>query len=116
MFSFFKNICVERTRKCCSSKFEFGPECEPCLVGENNRVCSGRGECNGAGDRAGVGNCVCQPGATGQSCDLCQEDHFMHADENCQVCSPHCKVKYKRYTKYLFEATREIWKKNFKHF
>jgi len=86
-------LCVEKLKVCCADGY-YGAECKPCSkVGNNGKLCSGRGKCKGSGTRKGNGQCQCDKGFGGQTCDQCAQGYFQAAadsDNNVQelACKP----------------------------
>ena len=99
-FRFYPEICVKASKACCESETQFGKDCKECPLGVNKEICSGRGKCNGAGDRQGKGGCKCDLGYKGNLCDKCDSDKYFMENEasetlkpSCQRCHSGCKVK-----------------------
>jgi len=99
-FSFFKQFCVEKSKACCEDENAFGKDCTPCPTNVNQEICSGRGTCEGAGDRKGKGGCKCNSGYKGKNCDKCSSEYFLEAEITmtekplCTRCMHKCKVFY----------------------
>ena len=96
--SFFKEFCVEKSKSCCEDKNSFGKDCQACPTNVNQEVCSGRGTCEGAGDRKGKGGCKCNHGYFGKHCDECSSEYFLEKEVSmtekplCTKCLHKCKV------------------------
>lgn len=94
---FHTEICVNLSKSCCLDKDSFGKDCKSCPMGFNLETCSGRGKCEGAGDRKGKGSCKCDHGYTGDHCDKCAEEYFMEKEismtekPSCERCLHKCK-------------------------
>ena len=110
-------LCVEKLKVCCADGY-YGAECKPCSkVGNNGKLCSGRGKCKGSGTRKGNGQCQCDKGfgsahllqvhiqsahkEKSKKCTLCSDmfstsellrNHHSHAHDmsklfHCSICS-----------------------------
>lgn len=80
-------LCTENLKLCCLEN-HYGPNCTPC-AGYPDRVCSNNGKCKGSGTRKGNGQCSCNIGYEGESCDTCAQSYFeSYKDENKLLCSP----------------------------
>lgn len=94
---FFKQFCVEKSKACCEDENAFGKDCTPCPTNVNQEICSGRGTCEGAGDRKGKGGCKCNSGYKGKNCDKCSSEYFLEAEITmtekplCTRCMHKCK-------------------------
>jgi len=94
---FFKKFCVEKSKACCKDENSFGKECTPCPTNVNQEICSGRGTCEGAGDRKGKGGCKCNVGYKGKNCDKCASEYFLEQEVTmtekplCTRCKHKCK-------------------------
>ncbi|CAG5087212.1 Oidioi.mRNA.OKI2018_I69.PAR.g11484.t1.cds [Oikopleura dioica] len=94
---FFKEFCVEKSKSCCEDKNSFGKDCQACPTNVNQEVCSGRGTCEGAGDRKGKGGCKCNHGYSGKHCDECSSEYFLEKEVSmtekplCTKCLHKCK-------------------------
>lgn len=75
-------LCINSAAVCCPSD-HYGPECLPCSD------CGDHGRCAGAGTRKGNGQCHCDRGYAGHTCDTCASSHYesFHQDE-LFLCSP----------------------------
>lgn len=79
-------FCVEKLKFCCPDK-HFGKECTPC-PGFPDNVCSNNGKCKGSGTRKGNGQCSCDIGYKGDTCESCADNYFeSYKDENKLMCS-----------------------------
>lgn len=45
-------------------------------------MCGGLGRCEGEGTRLGDGECVCDPGYSGQLCQSCADGYFREKSSN----------------------------------
>ncbi|XP_077971172.1 cysteine-rich with EGF-like domain protein 2 isoform X2 [Styela clava] len=91
----FDYLCVEEAQVCCPDD-TFGADCEDCPKGTSDKVCFGRGKCEGAGDREGSGKCVCDDGYSGEFCSDCGDQHFETFRNDtytmCALCHNSCKT------------------------
>ncbi|CAG4987181.1 unnamed protein product [Parnassius apollo] len=85
----FAWLCVSTLHYCCP-KNHYGMTCAPCPKDENNKICGGRGECNGDGTRQGNGTCICNRGFSGQFCESCAENFYSIDKEYCKPCHKAC--------------------------
>lgn len=81
-------LCIENLQHCCPAN-HFGDACTPCLRDKNNRVCGGKGQCDGDGTRTGNGTCICNKGYSGSYCDECSAN-FYSAENVCKPCHKAC--------------------------
>lgn len=90
----FEHVCVVHAQSCCYED-EFGPECQECPRNWGD-VCSGNGDCDGAGTRAGTGKCKCDLQYEGELCDKCGVGYYETARNESSVtceglkCSSFC--------------------------
>ncbi|XP_015510300.1 cysteine-rich with EGF-like domain protein 2 [Neodiprion pinetum] len=67
-------LCIDLLQHCCPDK-HFGPECLPC-EGYPDNICNNNGKCKGAGTRKGNGQCTCDEGYFGTTCEQCLPGYF----------------------------------------
>ncbi|KAJ8394776.1 hypothetical protein AAFF_G00041310 [Aldrovandia affinis] len=89
----FEWLCIDELRLCCPEG-RFGPDCAECPAGPGG-VCGGLGRCEGEGTRLG-GDCVCDPGYSGQLCQNCADGYYREKTSNhtkapCSACYLACK-------------------------
>lgn len=82
----FSWLCIRKLRRCCLPG-RFGENCDQKCPGFPENVCSGNGECEGAGTRKGSGKCICNKGAEGAECEQCSKN-FTMVDGKCMECDP----------------------------
>ena len=88
-------LCVEKLKVCCAEGY-FGADCKPCSkIGSNGKLCSGRGKGKGSGTRKGNGQCTCDKGYSGQTCDQCAQGYFSQDTSDndnlvCNICHKSC--------------------------
>ncbi|KAG9333812.1 hypothetical protein JZ751_010091 [Albula glossodonta] len=90
----FEWLCIDELRLCCPPG-RFGPDCAECPSGPGG-VCGGLGRCEGEGTRLGGGECVCDPGYSGQLCQDCADGYYRektsnHTRASCSACYHACK-------------------------
>ncbi|CAF0956634.1 unnamed protein product [Adineta steineri] len=71
---FFQWLCIDTAKVCCPDG-TFGKNCRRCQYGDNGRVCSGNGNCEGDGKRSGNGRCICETKYSGTNCSNCQSGY-----------------------------------------
>ncbi|EFA11210.1 cysteine-rich with EGF-like domain protein 2 [Tribolium castaneum] len=82
----FKYFCIKTVEHCCPD-LHYGTNCTPC-PGYPDNVCSNNGKCKGSGTRKGSGQCSCDPGYTGETCNACAETYYeAYKDEKKLLCS-----------------------------
>ncbi|XP_017780195.1 PREDICTED: cysteine-rich with EGF-like domain protein 2 isoform X2 [Nicrophorus vespilloides] len=84
----FQYFCIESIQHCCPEN-HFGLDCKPC-VGYPDNVCSKNGKCKGAGTRKGNGECNCNKGYNGKSCNTCVDNFFESFRNGEQVICTEC--------------------------
>jgi len=82
--NFYQWLCIDTAKVCCPQG-TFGKNCRRCQYGDNERVCSDNGNCDGDGTRSGNGRCVCHTQYTGTNCSNCKSGYIKSIDENNQV-------------------------------
>jgi len=87
---FIDAVCVNVAAVCCAKETQYGPDCLECQVGVNGEVCSGRGKCEGGGDRKGKGGCKCDYNYKGDVCSLCKNTDFFLKTEASETDKPEC--------------------------
>lgn len=70
----FDYLCIKKLKLCCSTH-RWGPQCVPCKNG-TEAPCSGQGDCDGSGTRAGTGKCTCNTNNEGEACEKCRTEHW----------------------------------------
>lgn len=89
-----KWLCEDNLKVCCPDN-HYGSKCDACKkIGENGQLCSGRGRCKGSGTRKGNGNCQCDIGFSGDTCDQCAIGFFQESASSeelkCTACHKSC--------------------------
>jgi len=74
-------FCIDTAKVCCPEG-TFGKNCRRCQYGDNGRICSGNGHCDGDGKRSGNGRCICNTKYLGTNCSRCQTGYTKSIDEN----------------------------------
>jgi len=81
-------LCVQQLSACCPDH-HYGPNCKLCPGFTDNKECSGNGKCKGSGTRKGNGQCVCDKGHVGNSCQSCGNGYYTsYKDDTNNLCSP----------------------------
>ncbi|XP_066283956.1 protein disulfide isomerase Creld2-like [Branchiostoma lanceolatum] len=92
----YKWLCIDHVKACCPNN-TWGPSCRDCPVGRE-KVCSGRGKCDGDGTREGTGACSCDKGYQGALCEQCTVDHYEEYKNtthvSCKECNEACDECY----------------------
>merc|ERR1712223_872951 len=64
------------------------------MGGANGKLCSGHGRCKGSGTRKGNGDCQCDTGFSGDTCDQCAigffQDSNSESELKCKACHKSC--------------------------
>ncbi|XP_039753738.1 cysteine-rich with EGF-like domain protein 2 [Pararge aegeria] len=81
-------LCIENLQYCCPVH-QFGEACTPCPQDGNNKVCAGKGKCDGDGTRKGNGTCICHTGYSGKYCEECSRN-FYKTMNVCKSCHQAC--------------------------
>lgn len=71
---FFQWLCMDAMKLCCPPG-TYGSDCHTC-PGGTQKPCSGYGQCDGDGTRAGTGLCMCQTGYGGPFCSECGDGYY----------------------------------------
>jgi len=89
-----KWLCEDNLKVCCPDD-HYGSKCKPCTkMGANGKLCSGHGRCKGSGTRKGNGDCQCDTGFSGDTCDQCAigffQDSNSESELKCKACHKSC--------------------------